>query len=191
MGLIGVLLIASPVLGYILEDLPAGEAFSELYVLGPDEMAQGMPFNIVVNQDYTVYLGVGNHLGASTYYVCYLKLQNQTDALPNEETQTPSSLPSIYEYRALIKDNTNWMVPLNFSITDVSAANHQLLIQNININGEVFTVNKIAQFDQDNSGYYYQILIELWAFNPDLDTLQYQNRYVYFWLKLTSTVDAL
>ena len=41
-GLIGALLIASPLLAGAIR-LPGGEQFSELYLLGPDLMAENYP----------------------------------------------------------------------------------------------------------------------------------------------------
>ena len=81
-GLIGVLLIATPAIADAIH-LPGGEQFSELYLLGPNQMAANYPSNIVVGQNYSVYVGVGNQLGSSAYYVLYVKLGNQTDQLPN------------------------------------------------------------------------------------------------------------
>ena len=67
-GLIGVLLIASPAIAGAIR-LPGGEQFSELYLLGPNQMAENYPYNIAVGQNYSVYVNVGNHLGSSAYYV--------------------------------------------------------------------------------------------------------------------------
>jgi uncharacterized membrane protein len=186
-GLIGILLIASPTLINVFS-LPSDEQFSELYLLGPNQTATNLPFNIVVGQNYTVYLGVGNQLGFSAYYVCYVKLRNETEPLPNETTQTPSSLVPLYEYRALVQNGLNWAAPLTFSFSSLSISNNQSSLRSITINNVKFDVDKTAQLDQKNHGYYYQLFVELWAFNPASGTLQYQNRYVYFWLNMTSTV---
>ena len=78
-GLIGVLLIATPALVDVihLPGIPDGEQFSELYLLGPDHTATNYPFNIAVGQNYSVYVDVGNQLGSSAYYVLYVKLGNE------------------------------------------------------------------------------------------------------------------
>lgn len=149
-------------------------------------MAQDLPYNVVADHTYLVYLGVGNHLGASTEYVCYIKLRNQTDTLPNAETGTPSSLSPLYEFRTLIQDGKNWTVPMTFSLSGLSFSGNQSILQSLTVNNVKFNVDKIALFDQDNNGYYFQILIELWAYNPDSEAFQYQNRYVYFWLNMTA-----
>jgi uncharacterized membrane protein len=46
-GLISVLLIATPALGDFIR-LPGEEQFSELYLLGPNHMGENYPFNIAV-----------------------------------------------------------------------------------------------------------------------------------------------
>ena len=97
-GLIGVLLIASPAIAGAIH-APGGAAFSELDLLGPEQMAQNYPSNIAVGQNYSVYVNVGNHLGSSGYYVLYVKLANETDQLPNSTIATPSPLQPLYEYR--------------------------------------------------------------------------------------------
>jgi len=50
-GLIGVLLFASPTLGFLLH-LPGGERFSELWILGPSHMIEGYPSKVKVGESY-------------------------------------------------------------------------------------------------------------------------------------------
>ena len=45
-GLIGVLFLSTPALGAVIR-LPAGEQFSELYVLGPERMARITPTTLL------------------------------------------------------------------------------------------------------------------------------------------------
>jgi hypothetical protein len=107
---------------------PAGEAFSELYLLDPGQLAQNYPSNIAVGSNYSVYVNVGNHLGSSAYYVIYVKLANDTNQLPNTTLGTPSPLPPLYEYRFSIKDSANWQSLLRFSASSasISANNSQI-----------------------------------------------------------------
>ena len=99
MGLIGVSIIAAPAIASAIPSLPRGAQFSELYLLGPNQMAADYPSNIAVGQNYSVYVGVGNQLGSSSYYVLYVKLGNATDPMPNNTRGIPSSLEPLYEYR--------------------------------------------------------------------------------------------
>jgi hypothetical protein len=65
-------------------------------------------FNIVAGQNYSVYVDLGNHLGALTYYILYVKFGNQSDQMPTTVLGTHSSLHPLYEYRISIQDNKNW-----------------------------------------------------------------------------------
>jgi hypothetical protein len=118
-GLIGTLLIATPAIADAIR-LPGEEQFSELYFLGPNHMAKNFPSNIAVGQNYSVYVGVGNQLGSSAYYVLYVKLGNKTDQMPNVALGTPSSLPPLFEYRFSIQNGMNWESLLNFSVSSAS-----------------------------------------------------------------------
>jgi len=62
------------------------ETFSEFWLLGPEHKAENYPFNVSVNEDYTLYVGVGNQLGESSDYAVYVKLYNQTQQLANSTT---------------------------------------------------------------------------------------------------------
>jgi len=182
-GLIVILLFTSSTVLQAVQ-FPSGEKFSELYLLGPQELAQDLPFNIVSGEKYTVHLGIGNHLGASTYYCCYLKIRNQTEPIANKTT--PSTLTPLYTYRTVLKNNTNWTVPLDFSFSELTISNKQSTLKILTINNTSFNVNKIAEFNQENNGYYYQIFVELWALSSTTGLSEYQNRSVYFWLNATS-----
>ena len=177
-----------PVFGDVIS-FPSSEQFSELSILGPNKMATDIPSNIIVGQNYSLYLGVGNHLDSSAYYICYIKLRNQTDPLPDSTTQSASPLVPLYEYRVFLQNGSNWTSPLTFSLPTLIISNNQSLLPEIVINNKPFSVDKLAQFDETNKGYYYQLFIELWAFNTSSQTLNYQDRYVYFWLNTTSIID--
>jgi uncharacterized membrane protein len=184
-GLIGVLLFASPTLGLVLH-LPGGEKFSELWVLGPGHMTEDYPFNVRAGEEYLVYVGVGNHMGSSSYYVVYVKFRNQTEPLPNATAGTPSPLPTLYEYRVVISDGGVWEAPLTFSISKASMAEGRCFVDTLNINNVTFTVNKPALWDVNSTGYYYQLFIELWIYNIEHEGLEFHNRFVGIWLNMTS-----
>jgi hypothetical protein len=185
-GLIGVLLFASPVLSLVVH-LPGDERFSELWVLGPGHIAEDYPFNVRENESYLVYVGVGNHLGSSAYYVLYVKFRNETEPLPNSRAGTPSVLQPLYTYRVFIKDNGSGEVPLTFSFSNVSFSNNQSNVGNLVINGVSSSVDKSASWDAVNSGHYYQLFIELWIYDPVLDGPSYHNRFVNRWLNVTAS----
>ena len=186
-GLIGVLLIATPPLIDAIR-LPGGEQFSELYLLGPDHMAANYPFNIAVGQNYSVYVGVGNQLGSSAYYVLYVKFSNQTDQMPNATLGTPSSLQPLYEYRFSIQDSMNWESLLNFSVSNASISGNNSQINTLQINGVAFNVDKPAMWDSNSTTFKYQLLFELWIYNSQSDAISFNDRFVDLQLNLTRTL---
>ncbi|MEM2569778.1 MAG: DUF1616 domain-containing protein [Candidatus Bathyarchaeia archaeon] len=183
-GLVGVLLFASPALGLVLR-LPAREPFSELYVLGPGRLAEGYPFNVKDGEDYLVYVGVRNHMGSSAYYVVGVKFRNQSEPLPNSTASIPSPLPTLYEYRIFIRDGDVWEAPLRFSLVGISFSKNACLVECLKINGVLFAVNKIALWDYENRGYYYQLFIELWIYDANLGAFKFHNIFVTLWLNAT------
>jgi hypothetical protein len=188
-SLTGILLSATPTMSMFLS-LPSGEQFSELYVLGPERMAENYPFNIVPDQNHSVYIGVGNHLGCSAYYVLYVKFRNQTDLLPNAATGTPSPLQPLYEYRLSIKDGENWEKPLTFSVSNASISANQSVIRQLMINGDKFDVVKPGIWDSNSSGFFYQLVFELWLYDVPSDLIQFNNRYVSLQLNLTRSTQS-
>lgn len=183
-GLIVVLLLASPTLGLILH-LPEAEQFSELWILGPENMAENYPFNTHPSNSYVVHIGVGNHIGSSAYYVIYLKLGNRTDALPNSTAGIPSPLSPAYEQHIFVQSGENWTTPLVFAFYNVTSVDNRLKVGNLIANGDVFNVEKTALWDAENDGYYYQLFVELWIYNPETDAIRFDNRYVGLWLNMT------
>lgn len=186
-GLIGILLLASPTLSLVLH-LPGGEKFSELWVLGPGHMAEDYPFNVTAGVNYLVYVGVGNNLGSSAYYVVYVKFRNETESLPNSTSGTPSFLAPLYEYRVFLQDNSSDEFRLTFSFSNVSFSKNQSTVGSLTINGVQSSVDKSASWDTVNHGYYYQLFIELWIYDPVSDGFSYNNRFVSHWLNMTASV---
>jgi uncharacterized membrane protein len=185
-GLIGVLFIASPALADVIR-LPSGEHFSELYLLGPEHMTENYQFNIAVGQNYSIYVGVTDHLGSSAYYVLYVKLKNQTDLFPNATTGTPSSLSPLYESRFALEDGQSWESPVNFSISAAAFSNNQYLVKTIIVNNIAFNVNKPADWAANATEFNYQLLFELLIYNPSTGSMNFNNRYVTLQLNLTKS----
>lgn len=184
-GLAGLLLLASPTLGLVLR-LPAGESFSELWVLGPGHMAEDYPFNVNADEEYAVYVGVGNHMGNSAYYAVCVKLRNMTDALPNSTIGAPSLLEPLYEYRVFVEDGKTWEDALHFTFSDVTIQNGEAFVGTMSVNGVAFGVEKHTSWDSNSSGYCFQLFAELWIYSTQAGGLQYHNRFVTLMLNMTS-----
>jgi uncharacterized membrane protein len=185
-GLIGVLLIASPAIAGAIR-LPEGEKFSELYLLGPSQMAENYPHNIVVGQNYSVYVNVGNHLRSSAYYIIYVKLGNQTDQMPNATLGTPSPLQPLYEYRFSIPESKIWTIPLTFSVSNATIQATNTQIKTLQINDVPFNVDKPEMWNSNSTAFTYRLFFELWRYTEQTGSAEFSDRFVVLNLNLTRT----
>lgn len=183
--LIGILLLATPTISSLLFS-PSGEQFSELYIFGSDHKPENYPSNIVPDQRYSVYIGVGNHLDSSAFYVLSVKFRNQTDPLLTPTSGTPSPLQPLYEYRFGLQDGDYWESLLSFSVSNVSFSESQATVTELMINDFNFTVNKPALWNSNSSTFFYQLVFELWLYNKSTNSYQFNNRFVNLPLNLTS-----
>jgi hypothetical protein len=185
-GLIGVLLIASPAIAGAIR-LPGGEQFSELYLLGPNQMTENYPSNIGVGQNYSVYVNVGNQLGSSAYYVLYVKLANATGELPDTILGTSSLLQPLYEYRFSIKDSTTWQSLLSFTVTNATITPTTSQINTLQINDQTVNVDKSATWNTNTTKFAYQLFFELWLYNEHTGSVEFNDRFLSLQLNLTRT----
>ena len=158
-----------------------------LYLLGPERMAENYPYDIAVGKSYSVYVGVGNQLGSLAYYVLYVKFGNQSDLLPNPTLGTPSSLSPLYEYRFSIPDSMNWERLLSFSVFNAAIQGNDSQINTLKINDVTFNVNKFAMWNSNSTTFAYHLFFELWIFNVQTGSVEFNNRFVNLQLNLTRT----
>lgn len=183
-GLTGVLLLASPTLSLFLH-LPNSEGFSEIWILGPEGMAENYPLNTKTNETYKFFVGVGNHMGCSSYYIVYVKFRNQTEPLPDNENGVPSPLPPLLGYRAFLHDGECWKREVAFSFSKILSEGNASRVEYLKADGTSFLMNKIAEWNHENSGHYYHLFFELWRYNPASGSFQYHKRFVGLWLNTT------
>lgn len=187
---VGLVLIAGAALPglSVLLQLPSGERFSELWLLGPERMAEGYPYNVEAGQSQgPVYLGVGNHMGCSEYYMVYVKFRNQTQPLPNVTACEPSPLPPLYEFRFFLGDGEVWETPLTFKILELSVMNDSLSVGEMAINDETFSVDCHSRWDSEYEGFFCQLFFELWLYDMASASFRFHNRFVGIWLKISSS----
>lgn len=175
--LIGILLFASPTIALLVKP-PVGEQFSVIYMLGQNHSFDNLPFNVKAGVIYSVYLGVTNYVGSSNYYTCSVKLSSQNDRLPDPTLGTPSSLPTLYEYKTFLMNGQTWETPLTFEVNNITFDNGALTISDITINGLDLQINKTSVWDSSRTGYYYNLLVELSIYNSTLNSLNYNGRFV-------------
>jgi len=180
------LIILSPTLTMVIS-LPGGERFSELWILGPEHLAENYPFNIVEGRVYNISLGVANHMGKTEYYVVYVKVRNQTEPLPNSVNGTPSPLNPVFEYRVFIRDSEVWEKEISFSLKEFTFENGSCRVSKLVLGGNSIDIDKVAFWDAENRGFYFQIFFELWIYDSKVMGFQYHNRFVGLWLNATLT----
>jgi hypothetical protein len=184
-SLVLVLIAAAPTLGLIVPFSSGGERFSEFWVLGSNHMAEDYPFNVRVDESYNVFVGVGNHMGVSSYYLVYVKFRNQTQTLPNATISEPSPLAPLYEFRAFVKDGGTWEARVTFIFSDVSFNGDSVSVNRVIINDEAFAVGAFSRWDSEHNGFYYQLFFELWLYNVASQSFRFHNRFVGIWLNMT------
>ncbi len=181
-----VLLAATPTLVLFIR-LPSGsERFSEFWLLGPEHRAENYPSNVTVNENYRVYVGVGNQLGYSVYYRILVKFRNRTQPLPVDSNSTPSPLPALYEFDFFVRDGEVWETLQNFRILEIERSDDFMIVRNMSVNEVSFSVDSISAWDSKKNGFYYQLFFELWLYNMTSQKFQYHNRFVAIWLNMSS-----
>ncbi len=182
------LLVASPALQRLLV-FPQTEFFSELWILGPNHSAENYPFNITRNHGYSVFLGVGNHLGYAAYYLIEVKFRNQTQPAANSSSRTSSSLPSLYNITAFVADKGEWEYPLTFSFDyDLNTTLSRIEFYSLKLNDALLDINNYtATWDPENNGFFGNLFFELWIFNATTRSFQYHERFVSLRFNMTSS----
>ncbi len=162
----------------LLIHLPEGQEFSEIYVLGSDQSFEGIPFNIRAETSYSVNLGIGNNLGHSSYYTCYIKIANDTAAMPNTNIGRPSREPALYEYELFVKDGETLQLPLTFQINNLTFSDKTCWLYGVRINDVDISIDKSSAWSPTTEGFYYSLIAELWIFNSTLGVSQFNNRFI-------------
>jgi hypothetical protein len=178
------LLVASPALQRLLV-YPQTEFFTEMWLLGPEHKAENYPFNITRNENYRVFLGVGNHMGEAEYYRAVVKFRNVSEPLPNATEGVASSLPVLYAYNVFLSDGQVWEGALNFSFSDVVFGQNVSSVGRMRVNDAWVNVDKIAVWDDASKGFYCQLFFELWIYNATVSGFQFHNRWVGLWLNMS------
>jgi hypothetical protein len=187
-GTLGLALVAaSPALSVAVPFRGDYERFSEFWLLGPGHMAEDYPFDVAVGEAYSVFVGVGNHMGCSEYYVVYVKFRNGTQSLPDIDNSMPSPLPPLCEFRFFVADGDGWESPLTFAFQDVSFEDDSVYVGVVTVNGVAFSVRSFSFWDSENSGFYFQLFFELWRYDVASQGFRFHNRFVGIWLNMTAS----
>jgi hypothetical protein len=180
------LLVASPALQRLLF-LPQTQLFSELTLLGSSHLATDYPYNITRNKYYSVFLGIGNHLGECAYYQVQVKFRNETQSAADSFNRAPSSLPSLYNFTVFVANKESWESLLAFSID----YEYIEALAQINFNTLIFNGSRLgirgysAAWDSQSDEFSGTLFMELWIYNTTLSSFQYHERFVSLHLNMT------
>jgi hypothetical protein len=210
------LLVGSPALQRLLV-YPQADSFTELSLLGPGHTAENYPYDISRNENYTVFLGVANHLGSCAYYQVQVKFRNETQSAPNSFTRTSSNLLSLYNIGEFIADKESLETSLNFAFdytiqnvtrivyTNVAISNGpgkndtveqrptnitnlQMKFNNLRLNNNILNLQGYSSdWNPLTNEFYGNLIFELWIFNSTIGGFQYNERFVDLKFNMTST----
>jgi len=180
---------AAPTLAILIHLPNSSEKFSELSLLGPNHKAEDYPFNIASNNNYSLFLGVGNHLGYCAYYLVEVKFRNQTQPAPNSFNRTSSSLPSLFNITAFVADEGTWELPLTFSFDfGYNETLTQVNLFSMTLNDVSFDMrNYTIVWDSRNNGFLGSLFFELWVYDTATSSFRYHERFVGLWFNMTSS----
>lgn len=186
-SLVLILVAAFPGLNVAISFPRSVERFSELWILGPERMAEGYPFNVTAGEGQgPVHIGVRNHMGASQYYLVHAKFRNQTQPLPDVLASEASPLPPLYEFRFFLADEETWETSMSFVVKDVVFKWNSSFVGLISINDHVFPINLSSRWNSDQNGFYYELFLELWLYDQMLQSFRFHERFVGIWLNMTN-----
>ena len=183
---VSALLVASPALSRLLV-WPRTEFFTELWILGPNHMAEGYPYNVSRHENYSVFLGIGNRLGHLAYYSIAVKFRNQTQPAADTFNRTFSSLPALYNVSAFVADEQvlelSLTFSLNYSYSDVLSRIefYSLTLNNVLLN----LTDCTATWDSGRNEFMGNLFFEAWIYNATMGDFQYHERFVNLRLNMT------
>jgi len=185
------LLVASPALSRLLV-WPRTEFFTELWILGPNHMAEDYPYKVSRYENYSIYLGLGNHLGYCACYLVEVKFRNESQPEPISfgpiENRTPSSLPSLFNISAFVADEQVWEKPLVFSFDYGYNQNlsrveyHSMVFNDVLLDMSGYS----SAWNSTRSEFRGDLLFEAWIYNTSLGDFQYHERFVSLLFNMTA-----
>jgi uncharacterized membrane protein len=176
---VSALIVASPALQRLLV-YPQTEFFTELWLLGPGHMAEGIPYNITRGDSYNVFVGVSNHLGNCTYYSLQVKFRNLNQSGPDSFNRTSSSLAPLYSVNVFVADKETWELPVTFSFDySYDSGSSTVDFNSLTFNGEALDLKGYSTtWDSSKSVFFGNLVFELWIYNGATGGFQYHERYV-------------
>lgn len=180
------LVTAFPLISFVMPQRNS-ENYSEFWLFGPDHMAEGYPCNVKAGELYRIFVGVGNQMGISEYYLIYVKFGNSTNILPDVDSSFASSLSPLSEFRFIIADNGVWERAVDFGFEGLVIEDDVLHVGSVVVNGVRFPVEVTADWNIERGGYYFQLFFELWRYDVEAGGFRFDDSFVGLWLKVTES----
>ena len=173
------LIVASPAIQSFLI-FPKTEFFTELWLLGPEHLAEGFPYNITRGESYSVFLGISNHLGNFSYYSIQVKFRNLTQSEPDNFNRSSNSLSPLYSLNVFVADKESIELPVTFSFDySYSSSSSAVNFNSLTFNGEELNLTGFSSlWNSTMSVSFGDLIFELWIYNGSTGGFQYHERYV-------------
>lgn len=190
-SLVLMLVAVAPALSLSIAFPGGSERLSELWLLGPNRMAEDYPFNVTAGEEYSVFLGIRNRLGYCAYYVVQVKFRNQSQPAPSSfgpiEQRVPSNLSSLFGVRVFVADEGVWEAPLTFSFDyGLNESLMRVEFSSLDVNGvAVDLAGQTITWDAVNSEFRGFLFFEVWLYNAEIDDFRYHGRFVSLRLNMT------
>jgi hypothetical protein len=181
------LLIASPSIQQLLV-YPQTDNLTEFWMFGPNHDA-AYPANVTMDQTYRIYLDVTNHLGSAAYYNAELKFRNQTQSGPDSFDRTSSDLPALSSIAMVAAYNQTTETPLDISFQYhvVNGTTSTLYMDTVTVNGFALDASATTiAWNKEKSGFFGNLVFELYIYNGTTNAFQYHQRYLSLWLRMST-----
>ena len=81
----------------------------------------------------------------------------------------------------------NWERLFTFSVSSAVISGNNSQIKTLQLNGVTFNVDKAAMWNSNSTTFTYRLFFELWLYNEQKGSVDFNNRYVSIQLNLTQT----
>ena len=168
-------------LTYVELTPPYTDQFFSMWIVGSNGLTEDyFPNNnpnLIPGEQVNWTLGVYNHMSSLEYVVVRVKLLNETETSPNEQTGVASPVPEIFEFAKVLVSNETWTIPFPWDIVNAVSINGGVLINSLAINGTMITGN----LAQAAGGLDFRFVFELWFYDKTAGNL------VFSWTTPTPT----
>ena len=166
LGLFMSLLVISSSVVYVASEPRPRERFLSISTLGPNMMAEDYyPKNssaIDVGETINWYLNVKNDMGNVEYVSVRVKLLNSTETIPDDSAHLPSPTNAIIEMEQVLSDDSVWVIPLTWTITEIDKKQGYTMVKSLEINNVLANDLNVASTDGN-----FRMIIELWRYDTE------------------------